>query len=72
MKTKRIYNSQAEIKRDLKVLKLRQQIASEELQLIQHKLKRELQPANLVSTLLASVKKYGIVLLVKMLFKRQH
>jgi hypothetical protein len=72
MKTKRIYNSQAEIKRDLKVLKLRQQIASEELQLIQHKLKRELQPANLVTTLLASVKKYGIVLLVKMLFKRQH
>jgi hypothetical protein len=70
MKTKRIYNSQAEIKRDLKVLKLRQQIASEELQLIQHKLKRELQPANLVTTLLASVKKYGIVLLVKMLFKR--
>lgn len=70
MKTKRIYNSQAEIKRDLKVLKLRQQIASEELQLIQHKLKRELQPANLVTTFLASVKKYGIILLVKMLFQR--
>ena len=71
MKPKRIYNSHKEIKRDLKVLKLKQQIAHEELRLIQYKLKDNLKPVNLLDSVFSALKKYGAILLVKTVLKRR-
>ncbi len=63
------YNSIEEINRDLKKLKLQQAIASEELKNVQYQLKKDLRPMRLLLDAFSSVKKYGILFLIKKLIR---
>lgn len=59
------YNSFEEINRELKQLKLRRAIATEEMKGIKYELQNSLQPLNLIGTALRVIKKYGIIYFIK-------
>ncbi|WP_430908090.1 DUF6327 family protein [Maribacter sp. 2-571] len=63
------YTSFDEIDADLKRLKLRKQIALETLKGSGHHIKNELQPDFWWSTIWNAIKKYGILYLIRRLFK---
>lgn len=58
-----------EIKYDLKRLSLERQIALEEIKGLKADIKEDLSPYNWLGTLLSAVKKYGILFLVRKLFR---
>lgn len=63
------YTSFREIDEDLKRLQLERQIAVEELKGIQHSITEELRPYHWVSWLVKLGQKYGILLLLRKVFK---
>lgn len=63
------YNNFEEIRYDLKRLSLERQIAWEEMKGIKQEVKDELQPYYWLGTLLSAVKKYGLLYLIRKLFK---
>lgn len=63
------YTSLEEIKLDLSILNLERKIYMEELKLTKHQIKEDLSPVNWIGTLLKGVKKYGLLILVKKLFR---
>ncbi|MHA7056962.1 DUF6327 family protein [Aquimarina sp. M1] len=65
----KMYNSFDEIDNDLQMLSLRRKIALEELKLVKSDFKEDLQPYQWVSTFLSALKKYGILYLIRRLFR---
>ncbi len=65
----KIYHSFEQIDKDLQRLKLQRDIALEEIKGVKYQLQNDLQPANWISTLASAVKKYGILYLIRRLFK---
>ncbi|GAA0715417.1 DUF6327 family protein [Aquimarina litoralis] len=63
------YTSFSEIQKDLKVLNLQRQICIEEMKVTKDQLKQDLLPNQWVSTILSAVKKYGILYLIRKIFK---
>ncbi len=63
------YTSFKEIEQDLRKLHLQRQIYLEEMKLLKSEFKEDLQPYQWVSTLLSAVKKYGILYLIRRLFR---
>ncbi|SHJ11445.1 DUF6327 family protein [Aquimarina spongiae] len=63
------YNSFKEIEQDLRKLNLQRKISFEQMKLVKHELKEDLQPYNWVITVLNSVKKYGILYIIRKIFK---
>lgn len=64
------YATIEDINTDLKRLKLERQIAWEEMKGIKHEVEEDLRPYNWVNTALSAGKKYGILYLVRKLFKK--
>ncbi|UZO81114.1 DUF6327 family protein [Aquimarina sp. ERC-38] len=65
----RIYTSFKDIDQDLKTLNLQRQIALEELKYTKHDLQESVMPPQWVNTVLGFVKKYGILYIIKRIFK---
>lgn len=65
----RIYKDFAEIDRDLKTLNLQRQIALEELKYTKHELQESVAPPQWMNTVLSFAKKYGILYIIKRIFK---
>jgi hypothetical protein len=65
------YQSFAELKRELKILKLKQQIGVEELKIEQNALKTSLSPKYLLNNMSTYITKYGVTVLLKKLLKRK-
>ncbi|RKN75133.1 hypothetical protein [Ulvibacterium marinum] len=65
----KVYNNLEEIKYDLKRLHLERQIAWEEMKGLKNEVKEDLSPYNWLGTILSAVKKYGILYLVRKLFR---
>lgn len=65
----RIYQSYDEIAKELKRLDLERQIAYQELVSVKHDFEELTKPITWVSSLLKMGSKYGILLLVKKIFK---
>lgn len=65
----RKYNSFEEIERDLKKLDLERQIAKEQMIGLKYSFQESLSPFNWLLTTLEAVKKYGILYLIKRIFK---
>ena len=63
------YNSSEEIKKDLKRLKLERQIAWEEMKGLRYKVKEDLQAYSWLNMALSVAKKYGMLYLIRKLFK---
>ncbi|MAQ76736.1 MAG: hypothetical protein CL613_10455 [Aquimarina sp.] len=63
------YTSFAEIKYDLKKLQLERQIAIEELKLLKSETKEDLKPYNWIPSIWSIVKKFGMMYLLKKVFK---
>ncbi|XLS30584.1 DUF6327 family protein [Flavobacteriaceae bacterium M23B6Z8] len=63
------YNSFEEIERDLKRLDLQRQIAKEQLIGIKYDFQESLSPYSWMMTAFSAVKKYGILFLIRRLFK---
>lgn len=66
MKTYETFN---EIEKDLQLLRLKKEIALEELKLVKHDINETLKPVNWVSIILKHISKYGFLLLIKKIFK---
>ncbi|SEL95001.1 hypothetical protein SAMN04487910_3688 [Aquimarina amphilecti] len=66
---KKTYTSFKEIENDLRRLNLQRQISLEEMKLLKSNLKEDIQPYQWFSTVLSAVKKYGILYLIKRMFK---
>lgn len=65
----KIYESFDEIDRDLKKLSLEQQIAIEELKIVKSDVEHTLRPINILSSVFTYASRYGILLLIKKIFK---
>jgi hypothetical protein len=65
----RTYKSFDEIDRDLKKISLEQQIAIEELKLVKSDVESTLKPLSILSSIFTFVSKYGVLLLIKKIFK---
>lgn len=63
------YNSVEDINKDLKRLSLERQIAWEEMKGLRHEVKEDLSPYNWLSTVISSVKKYGILYLIRKILR---
>lgn len=63
------YSSFAEIKYDLKKLQLERQIAVEELKLLKSEAYEDLQPYNWIPSVWGVAKKFGMMYLLKKVFK---
>lgn len=63
------YNSLKEIELDLKKVKLEREIAFEELKIAKHELEDSFKPFSIISSLLKFASKYGVLLLIKKIFK---
>ena len=63
------YNSFEEIQADLLRLNLERKIYLEELKLTKHQLKEDLKPINWVTSILSSVKKFGVLYALKKIIK---
>ncbi|GGX33532.1 DUF6327 family protein [Aquimarina muelleri] len=66
---KKVYRSFKEIEQDLRTFNLQRQIAMEEMKLLKIELKEDLQPYQWLSTALSTIKKYGVLYLIRRLFK---
>lgn len=66
---KKTYNSFKEIDRDLKQLSLERQIAFEELKGVKQDFENSIKPITILSTVFKFVSKYGVLLIVKKIFK---
>ena len=66
---KKQYSSFEEIDRDLKLYQLQREVAMEEAKNIRYQLQHDLSPANWFSTALSAIKKYGILYLIKRIFR---
>jgi hypothetical protein len=65
------YNNLKEINHDLKRLSLERQIAWEEMKGLKEDFKESLQPYNWFGPIMSSAKKYGILYLIRLLFKKK-
>lgn len=65
------YNNLKEINHDLKRLNLERQIAWEEMKGLKEDFKESVQPYNWFGPILSSAKKYGILYLIGLLFKKK-
>lgn len=63
------YQSFDEINKDLRQLSLERKIAFEELKIVKNDVEESLRPISILSTALKYVSKYGVLLLVKKIFK---
>ncbi len=63
------YTSFAEIENDLKKLSLEKKIAEEELKIVKYNFEDCLKPVNWMKTVFTAISKYGILLMVKRIFK---
>ncbi len=63
------YNSAEEIKKDLKRLHLERQISWEEMKGLRYKVKEDLQAYNWLNVVFSVAKKYGMLYLMRKLFK---
>lgn len=63
------YNSFKEIELDLKKLSLERQILIEELKVQKHNVAEDLKPYNWINWALKFARKYGVLLLIKKIFK---
>jgi hypothetical protein len=65
----KIYNSFSEIEKDLKKLQLEKEIAIEELKIVKHDFEAYTKPIVWVNKALKYLSKYGVLLMIKKLFK---
>ncbi|PQJ80613.1 DUF6327 family protein [Polaribacter porphyrae] len=63
------YTSFIEIEKDLRKLELERDIAKEELKIVKHNFEDFLKPVNWVTTILKAISKYGVLLMIKRIFK---
>lgn len=63
------YTSFLEIEKDLRKLELEKNIAKEELKIVKHNFEGILEPINWINSIFKTVSKYGILLLIKRIFK---
>lgn len=63
------YETFDEIDRDLKLLRLERDIAFEELKMVKHNFSNSLKPVNWITTILKAISKYGVLLMIKKMFK---
>ena len=63
------YNNFTEIEKDLRKLQLEKNIAKEELKIVGYEFKEFLKPINWVTTVIQSISKYGLLLIIKRVFK---
>lgn len=63
------YTDFNEIEKDLKKLKLQNKIAKEELKIVKYEIEEFLKPLNWVTTILKSVGKYGLLVVIKKVFR---
>jgi hypothetical protein len=63
------YNNFKEIEKDLKILSLEKQIALEELKNVKQDFQESLKPLNILSGVFKFVSKYGVLVLLKKIFK---
>tara|TARA_R110001592_G_scaffold58446_4_gene177032 strand:+ start:507 stop:710 length:204 start_codon:yes stop_codon:yes gene_type:complete len=63
------YQSFDEIDRDLKRLSLERQIAIEELKMVKSDFEKALRPISILNSVFGFVRKYGILLLIKKMFR---
>tara|TARA_R110002051_G_scaffold115026_1_gene188043 strand:+ start:44363 stop:44557 length:195 start_codon:yes stop_codon:yes gene_type:complete len=64
-----MYKNFDEIEFNLKRLKLERQIALEELKGLKHDVKQDLSPYNWISSAFSSVKKYGMLYVIRKIVK---
>jgi len=64
------YQSFDEIENELKKLNLEREIAFEELKIVKHDFEDILKPLNWVNSILQYTGKYGILLMIKKIFKK--
>lgn len=65
------YNNLNEINHDLKRLSLERQIAWEQMKGLKEDFKESVQPYNWFGPILSSAKQYGILYLIRLLFKKK-
>lgn len=63
------YQSFNEIEKDLKQLYLEKEIAFEELKIVKHDLEDYMKPINWLNNLLKVISKYGVLFMLKKMFK---
>ena len=63
----KIYKNLGQINMDLKRLSLERQIAWEEMKGLKQEVKHNLRPYNWLNTALSTVKKYGIIYLIRLM-----
>ncbi|TMM32326.1 hypothetical protein FDT66_02340 [Polaribacter aestuariivivens] len=63
------YTNFSDIERDLKMLSLERQIALEELKIVKSDFVNQLKPLTMVGNFLKFASKYGLLILVKKIFK---
>lgn len=63
------YNSKDQINEELKRLTLERQIAWEEIKGLRYELKEDLEPYNWVNTAISALKKYGLLYMIRKLFR---
>lgn len=63
------YNSKGQINEELKRLTLERQIAWEEIKGLRYELKEDLEPYNWVNTAISALKKYGLLYMIRKLFR---
>ncbi|MGY0408281.1 MAG: hypothetical protein ACWIPJ_08020 [Polaribacter sp.] len=63
------YRNFDEIEQDLKLVSLERNIALEELKIIKSDFEHQLKPLNLASGFVKFISKYGLLVLVKKIFK---
>ncbi|QTE23901.1 hypothetical protein [Polaribacter cellanae] len=65
----RKYTNFVDMEKDLKVLSLERQIALEELKIVKSDFENQLKPLSLIGNFLKFVSKYGLLVLIKKIFK---
>ena len=63
------YTSFIDIEKDLRKLELERDIAKEELKIVKHDFEDFLKPVNWVTTIIKAMSKYGVLFLIKRIFK---
>ena len=63
------YNDLETVERELKILDLQRQIAWEEMKVVKEAYKEDLKPLNWIQTGFKVASKFGVMLLVKKMFK---
>lgn len=69
MQQMKAYESLKEIELDLRKLNLERQIAVEELKIVKHDFEDSFKPLNLFGSVVRFASKYGLLLLIKKMFK---